>query len=150
MLLTVQEFVTRIGEKEALQLANAGTRDLPELDEARVIPHLAAASDLIGGYVRARYPLAMQYPPEALKGWCADIARWYLRGQGGPTSDMAEVVKDRYDEAMKALRDVSAGRLTLDIDAPGASAGEAENLGANSRVSSLVPQPRTPAVMEGW
>lgn len=150
MLLTIDEFVTRIGEKEALQLANAGTRDLPELDIARITPHLASASDVIGGYVRARYPLAMQAPPEALKGWCADIARWYLRGQGGPTSDMAEVVKDRYDEAMKALRDVASGRLTLDIDAPGASVGEAANLGANSRVLSVMPPARTSDVLGGW
>jgi len=150
MLLTVEEFVARIGEKEVLQLANARTRDLPEIDEARLVPELTAASGIIAGYVQARYPLALTYPPEALKGWAADIARWRLRGQGGPSSDMADVVKDRYDEAMKALRDIAAGRMTLDIDAPGAAAGEAANAGVNTRVLAVMPPARAPRILESY
>lgn len=151
MLLTVEEFVVRVGEEECLQIAGKGARDMRELDETRIAAELDAATGVVSSYVLARYPAAIAAPPDMLKGFCADIARWRLRGRGGQQSAMAEVVKQRYDEAIKALRDIAAGKLVVELDAPAAAANEtAANAGVNTAVRSKFPPARAARVMEGW
>ena len=148
MLLTVMEFVERIGADEAVQIAGVGRRDDARLDEDRINGELDAATGIISGYVLPRYPTAIETPNEMLRGFCADIARWRLRGKGGQASSMAEVVKDRYDEAMRALREIAAGKLVLDIAAPGldlAAAGA-----ANNTFRADMPPSRRPAILGGW
>lgn len=152
MLLTVDEFIARIGIREAEQIAGTGPRDARQLDRDRIAAEIATAADVIAGYVVARYPQAIDHPNDMLRGWCTDIARWRLRGQGGPESTMADTVKDRYEEAMKGLRDIAAGRMSLDLPAgaPGADAAEAANAGANTRIHSAMPPSRLGSVLEGW
>lgn len=148
MLLTVTEFVERIGAAEAMQIAGSGRRDDASLDEDRINGELDAATGIIAGYVLPRYPTAIETPNEMLRGFCADIARWRLRGKGGQSSGMAEVVKDRYDEAMRALRDISAGKLVLDIAAPGLDLTQAGAV--NGAFRADMPPSRRPAILEGW
>lgn len=150
MILTVEEFVSRVGVEECLQIAGAGPRDMREIDAARVAAEIDAAGGLIAGYVLARYPAAIDAPPDMLKGFAADIARWRLRGRGGPQSAMAEVVKQRYDEAIRALRDIAAGKLSIDLGAPGAGPADASAAGANTAFRSSFPPSRAARVMEGW
>ena len=150
MLLTLEDFVTRVGEEECLQIAGKGARDMRELDAARIETELDAAAGVVAGYVLARYPFAIDAPPEMLKGYAADIARWRLRGRGGQQSAMAEVVKQRYDEAIKALRDIAAGKLALDLGAPGVGPADASAAGANTAFHASFPPSRVARIMEGW
>lgn len=145
MLLTAQQFVEKAGAAEAAQLAGSGRRDDPSIDLEKIAAEIEAAAGVIGGYVLARYPTALRTPNELLRGLAFDIARWRLRGQGGQTGGMAEIVKDRYDEALRALRDIAAGKLALDL-----AAADLPAPGANSAFRSDAPPGRVAQILGGW
>lgn len=149
MLLTVEDFVAVFGEEECLQIAGVGPRDQRGLDRARIEEALAHASSLTLGYVVERWPQASGGTP-MLKGFCADIARWRLRGRGGQQTAMNETVQKRYDEAIGRLRDLAAGRMTLDVDPAGASGAAAAEAANEFAVRGSAPAQRAPAALEGW
>lgn len=150
MFLTVEQFVARIGEEEALQIAGLGSRDERVLDTAKIGVELDAARGLVLGYVRARYPNALTAGPELLKGFVADIARWRLRGKGGQQSAMNETVQARYDAAIAHLKAIANGTMTLDIDGPGGDPADEANAGVNRAVLSDMPASRTGSLLEGY
>lgn len=147
MLLTVEDFVAVFGEEECLQIAGVGPRDFREPDRPRIEEALAHASAIVTGYVRDRWPAALAGTP-MLKGFAADIARWRLRGRGGQQSAMNETVQKRYDEAIGRLKDIAAGRLTLDL--PPGAAGAPEAAANELAVSAAMPAARAPAALEGF
>jgi len=144
--LTVPEFIARLGD-EAEQLAGTGLRDARVIDEARLADPLVHADGVIDGYVRARYPRAFVVVPEVLKGIAHDIARYRLRAKGGQQTAMTDAIKEQYDEAMRQLRDIASGKLTLDVEGDGTQpeAGTvAEAMGGS------MPPGRMSGVLEGW
>lgn len=146
-MLTVEDIVAVFGEEEMLQIAGTGTRDFRTLDRPKIDEALAFASAIVVGYVRDRWPGAVDGSP-MLAGFVADIARWRLRGRGGQQSAMNETVQKRYDEAIGRLKDIAAGRLTLDIDdgrdgVPSTAANE-------TRIIAFMPPPRAPGALEGF
>lgn len=126
--LSIDEFISRIGEAEADQLAGTGMRDSRMIDREKMAAELIHADGVIDGYVRARYPRVFIIVPEVLKGIAHDIARYRLRLVGGQQSSMAEAVKTSFDEAMRLLRDIADGRLVLDSNNDGATDAHASNL----------------------
>lgn len=100
------DLVSRFGESEVSQresILPAGTVDLALLD----------ASALIDGYVSGRYSLPlMPVPPNLAQVACA-IARYNLLGEAA-----SERARYDYTDAVKWLRDVEAGRVTLLAAAP--------------------------------
>jgi phage gp36-like protein len=149
MLLTADQFVQMFGEEECLQIAGVGPRDHREVDLPRIDDALAQASAMVLGYVRDRWPQAGAGTP-MLRGFAADIARWRLRGRGGQASAMNETVQKRYDEAVARLKDIAAGRLTLDLSPPASGAPGVAEAANEQRVISAVPPSRRGAVLEGW
>lgn len=146
-LLTVEDMVAVFGEEEMLQIAGAGPRDYRELDRPKIEEAIAHAWSIVLGYVRDRWPAAVDGSP-LLKGFAADIARWRLRGRGGQQSAMNETVQKRYDEAVARLKDIAAGRLTLDIEPPGGSVpSDAAN---EHRIVARMPPARAPGMLEGF
>jgi len=150
MLLTPAQFVARIGEEEALQIAGIGTRDERVVNEAKVQEELGTAEAMIAGYVRARYPLAMSAAPELLRGLCADIARYRLRGKGGQQSAMNDVVEKRYQDAVSMLRDISSGKMVLEIDGAGGDASDDANQAINKAILTDFPPARAPSILQGF
>ncbi|MDE2577949.1 MAG: DUF1320 domain-containing protein [Hyphomicrobiales bacterium] len=126
MFLTVAEFVDRVGPVEADNVAGDGPRTARRLDETKISGAIAQAGDLINGYIRARYPAPIDPVPEILKGFAVDIALYRLRLKTGDMSGVTEQVKARYDDAMRQLRDIQAGRLAIDANQPGAANRPAE------------------------
>lgn len=149
MLLTVAQFVEVVGEEECLQIAGTGPRDHRTLDEPRIAEALAHASAMVLGYVRDRWPGAIAGTP-MLRGFAGDIARWRLRGRGGQASAMNDVVKERHDEAISRLKDIAAGKLTLDLAPPADAAPGVAAASNELRVTSGQPAPRRHAMLEGW
>jgi len=147
MLLTVEDMAAAFGEEEMLQIAGDGPRDMRVLDRARVEEAIQHASGIVVGYVRDRWPAAVSGTP-MLKGFAADIARWRLRGRGGQASAMNETVQKRYDEAIQRLKDIAAGRLTLDLQPDPGS--EATPAATELRITSVMPEARGPSLIAGW
>lgn len=73
---------------------------------------LQDADDTINGYVSARYTLPLAPVPAVLQRVAADLARYYLYDD-----QVTDPIKARYDAAIKLLRDVSEGRVSLGADA---------------------------------
>ena len=120
LFLTIPELESRIGSDELLQIAGEGAWNGLEgrsVSEVKVSAALAHANSLILGYVRARYPsiatLVAVDQPDVLKGLAADIARHRLRNEAGNQSLVSEEAKQRYDEALRLLRDMQSGKFDL-------------------------------------
>lgn len=152
MLLTVDQFIARVGTAEVEQIAGIGGRFDRAVDHDRVAAELGAASDQVEGYVRTRYPGALNNPPEMLLGFVADIARWRLRAAGGQQSAMAMTIKERYDAAIAALKDIAAGRLVPPGLGSTDAAGDpvAPVAGLDTRVLAVAPPARSGRILEGW
>ncbi len=75
---------------------------------------LADASSLIDSYLAPRFDLPLSAVPAQLKGICCKLAAFdVLRKRGfNPGSVDAETVRLSYEDAMRWLRDVAAGRAT--------------------------------------
>ncbi|WP_417913670.1 gp436 family protein [Candidatus Electronema sp. JM] len=73
---------------------------------------LVKASERIDSKIGMRYPLPLAAPlPGALKGWCVDIAAYYLFGRRSESP--GDVWRDRYERAEADLDKVAQGKLTL-------------------------------------
>lgn len=145
--LTVDEMIHRLGPDEADQLAGAGLRDAREVDTVLIADELRHADELIDGYVRARYPAPFAVVPGLIKGAAFDIARYRLRCKGGQQSAMNDLVQRQYDAAMALLKDISGGRITLDVDGDGA---QPEGGTHADTMRGEMPATRAPSLLEGW
>lgn len=145
--LPVQEFVTRLGATEADGLLGQGPRDNRTLDLDRAVTILLAADNLIDGYISARYRRGFVKIPDLLKDIAFDLARYKMRGQGGQSSTMSEVVRKRYEDAIGTLKDISAGKITLDSNGD----GEQPEPGTHGQtVKGYMPESRIIKALEGW
>ncbi len=106
---TQQQLIDRFTEAELVQLTDAA--DVGVIDAAVVSKAIADASSLIDSYVRSRYPLPLLSVPGDLERIACDIARFYLFADSVP-----DAVKYRYEDAMKWLKQLAAGVLSLPAD----------------------------------
>ncbi len=105
---TQSELAGRFGELELLQqtdLTGTGT-----INGQAVADALTDASALIDGYVSARYSLPLAVVPSLLVGVCCDLARYALYIEAVPP-----IVQQRREQAIAALRDISLGKLRLEV-----------------------------------
>jgi phage gp36-like protein len=160
LLLTQVEFEERVGIDELLQICGTGGRDTRAVDSAKCEKEIISASQLVKGYVNARFPLCITYPPEVLKGFTADIARWRLRGKGGQQAAMADIVQKRYDEAILHLKRIERGEFALEADVPAPDVNDPNSIIVNNppvlsgpelgRVLSPKITPRFEKALEGY
>jgi phage gp36-like protein len=81
-----------------------------EINAQVVTDILTEASGKIDSYCRMRYNVPLQ-PSEQVKGLTLDIAEFLLFSRRRRVTDD---VRQRYDDAIGFLKDVSAGRAALD------------------------------------
>lgn len=108
---TLADLETLYGSAELVELTDRA--DPPEgvVDEAVIDEALTTASAEIDGFLRARYALPLAGDPSPLlRTLCADMARFKLY-----KSRATEEVRQRYDDAIARLKDLSAGRMKLDV-----------------------------------
>lgn len=109
------QMVARFGEDELVSLTDrdgtAGAIVARVLDVA-----LNDATALINGYLAGRYTLPLPTPPAMLERLCCDIARYGLYDNGA-----SEQVSKRFDDAVRFLEKVAAGKITLGITTQGES-----------------------------
>lgn len=121
MYCNKQDMLDRFGAEELVQLTDEHhTGDIDDVIVQRAIDDAAAEID---GYLATRYQLPLASVPPGLVRIACDMARYYLYSAHAPDS-----IKDRYDDAVRFLRAVAGGTITLvrDTGATAETAGVAE------------------------
>lgn len=106
MYCTRADLTTRFGEAEVLQLSDRARVGV--IDEAVVNRAITDAGAEIDGYLAGRYELPLVGVPAVLTLYACDMARYRLFEDGA-----YEQVVERYNSALRYLRDVAAGRVQL-------------------------------------
>lgn len=127
-----------IPEQELAELT-AESGDTPDADV--VAEGIAKADAEIDAYCGARYTVPFASVPAIVKSLSVDIAIYHLYSR---RSVAPEVRRQKYEDAVKFLRDVSAGKATLgDSEAEATVSEDVAEISSSTRVFS-----RTN--MEGW
>ena len=104
---TLDDLLARAGLAEMLDVADRDRSGAP--DPAVVAAALTHADNIVNGYVAAKYgPLTTV--PDLVRTWCVSIARYLLWSNGAP-----ENVRQDYDDAIAALKDVAKGVIVLPV-----------------------------------
>lgn len=113
---TVQDLIDRYGETEILELTDrdqSGSVDQTVAERA-----IDDASAEVDGYIGSRYDLPLDSPPAVLTRIAADIARYRLYDNLA-----TEEVRKRYEDALRFLKSVGKGEISLGASEPPASTG---------------------------
>lgn len=124
-----QNLIDRFGADELIQLTDRS--NLNAIDATVVARALADADAEINGYLSTRYTLPLSPVPAALEKLACDIARYQLFENA-----VTEIVKERFDNAIRFLKDVAAGRVTLGVNDSGETAATISN---SVQISSTTP-----------
>lgn len=76
---------------------------------------IAYACELADGYLAGRYALPLSPVPTMLGLWCTDLARYWLHKRRFNGGELPKELQNAYEDAMKLLKEVQAGRLHLGI-----------------------------------
>jgi phage gp36-like protein len=145
---TVDDMIAHCGRDELMQVAGTGPRDMRTLDTVRIATALTRAASTVVGYVRGRYPtITADTLTPMLTGYALDLARHELRLMIGPSAAIAAEVKERADAAIARLKDISNGRLSLDVE-PGTTTPAAP--ASELTVTAVMPAPRTSTTLAGY
>lgn len=74
---------------------------------------IADAGSIIDGWIGAKYTIPLEYPPDNIKIFVCDIARYLLW-----KSKASEEVRRRYEDALSYLKGVSKGTNVLLVKNP--------------------------------
>ncbi len=136
---TLSDLINRAGDVEVRQIADRdrdGTPD-PDVIEAAI----RDGENMVNGYVAAKYAVPLASVPDLVRTWTVSIARYVLHRNTPP-----DHVRTDFEDAIKALKDVAAGRLVL----PVAAGEEAPATVAGKIMAEHPPQVFTPAKLRGW
>ncbi|QOX79797.1 DUF1320 domain-containing protein [Trichlorobacter lovleyi] len=116
---TLDDILGVIPQRELIQLTDDAIPPAA-ISQAVIDQAIAAADTLINGYIGERYSIPFTGVPELIKTIALDLAvyRLYLRRKKG---EPPEAVKAAHDNALKLLRDVQSGKLSLGVTAAGAT-----------------------------
>lgn len=117
MYASAQDLQERYPERDLIQLTDA---DGEQLDVARLERALADASAEIDGYLQGRYTLPLAKPPQHLTLLACDIAMYRLQVLR-PLGDI-EDARERYEDALRYLRQVARGEVQLGLSEDGVAA----------------------------
>lgn len=131
---TAAQFRQAFGDAEATQLANRGTGGTAD---AILLEFLDRASLEIDSRLALRYATPVAATASTLRVACMDIARYRLFDDAAP-----EVVRDRFEDALRWLADLAAGRAALVLDS-GAIAPAPDPVTTPTAAAPAVGVPRT-------
>lgn len=106
---TQDDLTDRYGERELVQLTDDTGRGV--IDSVKLDRAIADAGAEIDGYLSARYRLPLASVPQAVTRLACDIARHQLYDDAVP-----EHVRQRYEDAVRTLRAISRGEVSLGLD----------------------------------
>ena len=119
----------RFGERQLLELAD---RDCDGVADTAVVDRALVDADAeIDGYVGRRYPLPLSPVPPRIVSLAVDISWFRLHPSAAPDD-----VRQRYEDALTALRDIADGKAVL--DAGGAQPDSVSGGGPEARAAERV------------
>jgi phage gp36-like protein len=126
------DLVQRFGAREIddlLDRDNNGDDDTDTLQET-----IEDADALIDGYLGSRYAVPLETVPHLIRSISCDITRYKLWDDNAP-----DEVRKRYEDAVKQLRDIANGLISLPIDTPPSETGGAGGIEyeANERIFTM-------------
>ena len=151
--LTYDEFLLMFDEEDILAVAGIGGHNSAAgrvIDQARVETVITRANSRIDGYVLSRFSALAGTPaaniPEALKGAAGDIVNYWLRDREGNRSTVGDVLRQRFEDALKYLSGIQSGKVDLGSDFVG---GEITNK-ALGGISGNFPDSRSDDALDGY
>lgn len=108
---TIANMIERYGEGELIGLTDRGAIATGVIDESVVEKALTSASDKVDGFLAVRYALPLSDTPPLISGLVEVLAYWDLH-----PSEPDEKLKTDHKEALSTLRDISQGKVKLDVD----------------------------------
>ncbi|TCP09245.1 phage gp36-like protein [Crenobacter luteus] len=123
---TLTDLIAAYGEDELIQLTDP---DGEAIKPASIERALADAQAEIDGYLAVRFTLPLATNPAVLVSRCCDIALYRLMTLARQND--VEDARQRYEDAVRFLRDVAAGRATLgNVEPVAKGAGAAQMVSA--------------------
>ncbi|HSW38567.1 MAG TPA: DUF1320 domain-containing protein [Acidobacteriota bacterium] len=119
---TTSDLLARIGEAELIELTDDDSAGV--LDAARVSAAIADADAEIDSYCGSRYTSPFSPVPVMIKKLSVDMAVYNLFSRRAHLAEVPKARKDRYDNAIRFLRDVAKGVVSLGADAPAEAAAD--------------------------
>jgi len=110
---TIEDFREAFTDTEAVALSNLDNPTATQVNITVLDKALESASREIDPYLRGRYNLPFATVPSELIPHCLNIARYRLS-----SFDPSDDVRQRYEDTLNWLRDVSLGRAVLDVPEP--------------------------------
>jgi phage gp36-like protein len=120
MYASVSDLQQRFSDSELVSLTDRMQTGV--IDTELLQGRISSASARMDSYLAGRYSLPLAQVPVVLVDVCADLVRYSLYDQSVP-----EVVKSRFDDAVRFLEQVSKGAVQLQIQGLGPAA-QPENL----------------------
>lgn len=108
MAYATQNDITTLYSTDALYVADRDGDGVPDADA--IARALNAASGEIDSYLAVRYIVPWETPDELLTQFCVDIALYRLALS---RDVLSEEHRRRYEDAIKHLKDIAAGRAAL-------------------------------------
>lgn len=128
---TQADLLEQIEESELVQITDDA--DAGALDDSVVARAIADADAEIDSYCAARYTLPFALVPAMIRKVAVDIAIYNLCSRRG--RNVLDTRKARYDNAVRFLKSVSAGDVSLGADDPAPPVqGHAPQFAGNDRV----------------
>ncbi|NPU85551.1 MAG: DUF1320 domain-containing protein [Syntrophaceae bacterium] len=112
---TQNDLIEQISEAELIQLTDDAGADT--VDTSAVARAIADADAEIDGYCGARYTVPFSPAPVMIRKISVDLAIYNLFSRRSAVK-IPEERQKRYDNAVRFLRDVSRGLISLGADAP--------------------------------
>ena len=113
MYATKQDMIDRYGEDEVIQLTDRSM--LGVIDDTVLNHALKDADGEINGYLASRYDAPINPVPTTIIRVTCDMARYYLYDDSA-----TDQVTKRYNDAVKFLKSIASGEVSIGIDATGA------------------------------
>lgn len=113
--LETQDLIDELGEVTLVQLTDDAGTD--EINDARIQKAIEFARGTFDSYARSRYPIPVPVTP-VVKGLNLDLAVFHLyKSRTSVAEGVYTVKKNAADEALKMLKDIAAGKASLDVPA---------------------------------
>jgi phage gp36-like protein len=107
---TQQDLIDRFGQEELVELSDRSRSGA--IDAVVVTRAIDDAAAEIDGYLSAKFALPLDPVPQTLKRIACDIARHHLYDDR-----VTEQVRNRYNDAIKFLKGVASGEISIGVDA---------------------------------